>query len=147
MPLLHRTNTDRLQHGSFVNLHWIPLREKDISLASTVPFHDIERRYFCDVRTFTCHDDMIKQRNEWLNRIGFCQAQNYPLPETPAQSQLLNELYSNLHIFQRKAIFSHAKFLKLLARPPSPSWQEFENKYEIYPAAGFTCRAEYKSKR
>jgi len=135
------------KYGSFVNLHSIPLRERDVTLSSSAPFHEIERNYFSNVRTFSSPDDIIKQRDDWLSRIGFCEAQKYPLPETPAHTQRLNELYASLHILQRKAIFSSAKYLKLLVKPPAPSWGDLEDKYAIYPASCFTSHAEYKSRR
>jgi hypothetical protein len=34
------------RYGSFVNLHSISLRERDVTLSSSVPFHEVERNYF-----------------------------------------------------------------------------------------------------
>jgi len=135
------------KYGSFVNLHRIPLRERDVSLSSSVPFHEIERHYFCNIRTFSGHDDVAKQRHDWVSKIGFCEAQKYPLLEPSTHTQQLDELYNSLHILQRKTIFSHAKYLKLLVKPPAPSWGELEDNYAIYPASCFTSHAEYKLRR
>jgi hypothetical protein len=73
-----------LKYGSFANLHSIPLREpeKNLLLSSSAPFHELERNYFFNIRTFASHEDLLKQRQDWLVRIGFCEAQKYALPQS-----------------------------------------------------------------
>jgi hypothetical protein len=138
-----------LKYGSLVNIHLLPLREPTAAVKGlhSLLFHEIERGYFFDIRTFASFEDLDTRRKAWLAAVGFSEAQHHTLPQTSQQTDELNQLYQTLPVLRRRAIEAHAKFLKLLLNPPIPSWGDLEAQTEIYPASCFTSHFEYKTKR
>jgi hypothetical protein len=136
-------------YGSLVNVHLLPLREPTAVVKGlhSLPFHKIERGYFLDIRTFASLEDLDTRRKAWLAAVCFSDAQHLCLPQTPQQTDELNQLYQTLPVLRRRAIEAHAEFLKLLLKPPIPSWGDLEAQNEIYPASCFTSHFEYKTKR
>lgn len=98
--------------------------------------------------TFTVQEyDLSTSNADIPFTTGFSEALPYPLPQTPHQSQMLNDVYLRLHLMERKRILAHAKFLKCFTKPTAASWLDLESKYEIYPASCFISHAAYKSRR
>jgi hypothetical protein len=114
-----------LKYGSLVSIHLLPLRESTAAVTGlhSLPFHEIEQGYFFDIRTFDSFEDLDTRRKAWLAAVGSPEAQHRTLPRTPQQAEELNQLYQTLPVLRRRAIEAHAQFLKLLLKPPVPSWE------------------------
>ncbi|KAH6662499.1 hypothetical protein B0J14DRAFT_610557 [Halenospora varia] len=132
----------------FVNMHIIPLRERNDRLHAqpTMPFHEIERIYF-NYRPFEGYADLTAKRDFWLHEIGFGEARPYPPPRTADQTGWLNQLYDRKFVLEKKETESRARYVKYHVTKPAPSWTEFEKQYEVYPANCYTSHASWVAQR
>ena len=133
-----------------VDLEEIPLRAAPAHLIGPLPltFAQLESLYFnIPERSFVDFVDLANKRTQWLAALNLNDSLYHEMCITPEQSVVVESIYSNKPIFERRAVEAKAKYLRVMLNPPVPSWQALEGAYEINPRTGFTLHKMYTEKR
>lgn len=68
-------------------------------------------------------------------------------PRTEVDDIVIETVYEDLPILERRAIEKRAEYLKAMLSRPETSWADFEKQYEIHPRDAFIIHTHWVTKR